>query len=153
MSDKLQVGQKINLPASSASVASSSGSSAPSMTALAAKTAAPGAGQTTYMVKAGDNPSSIAAHELGDAKYASAILAANPGLVATSMHVGQQIILPSKSGAAAISSAVSASGSHASGTGATANRSTVSTASLTAPAVRSTASVSIPDGKPDFSVR
>lgn len=57
-------------------------------------------GERTYIVKAGDTPSSIAQAEYGNRSLYTKILAANPNLNARHMHVGQKIILPDLSASA-----------------------------------------------------
>jgi nucleoid-associated protein YgaU len=56
--------------------------------------AAATAGGTTYTVKKGDTLSKIAREHYGDTKAYARIVAANPGINANSIKVGQQIVLP-----------------------------------------------------------
>lgn len=56
----------------------------------------------TYTVAAGDNPYKISAKIFGDGKYAKKIMAANPGVDANRLKVGQKLKIPAIPGVAAI---------------------------------------------------
>ena len=104
--DRLQVGQKLVIPPPGAQPATAAPArpapAVPPMAAAAgirlpaAAPAAPAAGRASYTVRAGDNPSIIAAREYGNPELYGAILKANPGLDPKKMRPGQQIVLPAK---------------------------------------------------------
>jgi LysM repeat protein len=58
----------------------------------------------SYTVAAGDNPYKISAKIFGDGKYAKKIMAANPGVDANRLKVGQKLKIPAIPGVAAIPS-------------------------------------------------
>lgn len=161
--DRLQVGQKLILPPPSTSAAvSAPGSFSPLPAIVARPDTTSGAVRTMstgsqYTIKPGDNPSAIAAREYGDERLAAAILKANPGLVATSLKVGQTIALPSRAQAQVLANVSSSAGSVSpavlrTGPGTTANRSTPVVAASPAVA-RTVAPAARVQGKPDFSGR
>jgi nucleoid-associated protein YgaU len=143
---RLQVGQKLILPAAAAAATpAGSGGSSPAPvisrpdTTTGVRTLS--AGQTPYIVKAGDNPSAIAAREYGDERLSAAILKANPGLVATSLKVGQTIILPSKAQAQSMAGVSGAPSVATVDRSAAISRATVVPAGMTTTANRSTSAV------------
>jgi nucleoid-associated protein YgaU len=62
-------------------------------------------GQRTHRVAAGETPSSIAAAVYGNSKYYKRILAANPGIDAHRLKIGQILVIPEMSDAEKNSSA------------------------------------------------
>jgi nucleoid-associated protein YgaU len=168
--DRLQVGQKLILPAAATAASPATPGPTGSNVAVVARpdTTSAGAarptspGQTQYTIKPGDNPSAIAAREYGDGRLSAAIMKANPGLVANNLKVGQTIILPSRAQAQSLagvsasslatdsSPALSRATVQPAAASTTANRSTP--ALKASPAVaRTAATVGHVEGKPDFS--
>lgn len=111
----LKIGQVVKLPSLPA------GTGTPSSPVAPVVRAAPGPGQRVYKVQPGDNGFwGIAEREYGDGAYYPIIAKANPGVDATRLRVGQELVIPSKTEAdAAIGAArgTSVGASAASGTG------------------------------------
>ena len=80
----------------------SPGPAAPGAPAVAAGSTSidPDTGKRFYIVKAGDNPSTIAQQLYGDQRMAYLIVEANPGLNAKTLRVGQKLWAPTRPGEA-----------------------------------------------------